>query len=118
MQQLRFEGHSDDTFGEYSLIHEDHDNCASGDVIAWKVTERTSIDSDEDVSGMIVCGQYSGQGWPNGMEATWLIGIQPLEDLPLPDWPMRFDRDDYRTRLEIDAPDGVAVHIECLNRRF
>ena len=78
MQRMRFEGNSDDTFGEYSLINEDHDNCASGGVIAWKVTERTSIFSDDDVSGMIVCGQYSGDSWPSDMEATWLIGISRL----------------------------------------
>lgn len=116
MQQLRFECHSDDTFGEYAHFNDDYDNCASGSVIAWKLTERSKVEPEKDVSGMIVCGQYSGEDWPGGMEGTWLIGIQPLEDLPLPNWPMRFDREDYRTRLEIDVPDDVVLHFECLNR--
>ncbi len=29
MRKLRFEGYSDDTFGEYGLTGDDVDNCAS-----------------------------------------------------------------------------------------
>ncbi|MEP3477987.1 MAG: hypothetical protein ABJZ55_01955 [Fuerstiella sp.] len=116
MQKLKFEGYSDDTFGEYSHFNVDYDNCADGSVIAWRLTERKSMDSDDDVSGMIVCGQYSGSSWPDGMESTWLIGIQPIEDLPLPPWALQFGRDDYWTSLEIDVPDEVVLHFECLNR--
>ena len=116
MQTLLFEGGSDDTFGEYNHFREDHDNCASGSVIAWKLTARESLDSDVDVCGMIVCGHYDGKDWCKNMEATWLIGIQPIEDLPFPDWATRFSRDDYRTQLKIDVPDDVVLHFECLNR--
>lgn len=32
MPTLRFEGYSDDTFGEVAYFEDDYDNCASGEV--------------------------------------------------------------------------------------
>ena len=109
MPELKFEGHSDDTFGEYGWTSDDYDCCASGAMIVFRVT------AGEE--GLHVCGQYSGKQWPREMPGCWVVGVQPLdEDVPLPKWPMRFESGDsgYSPRLVIDAPEGVSV--ECLNR--
>lgn len=53
--------------------------------------------------GLVVVGLYCTNG-------CWSIGIAPLdEDVPLPDWPLRWTLSGYSTRLEIDAPDTAKV---------
>ncbi len=107
MPKLRFEGHSDDTFGEYDYFHDDYDCCASGRPIVFKLTC-----GDE---GLFVYGQYNGKDWPDETPGCWMIGIQQLdEDQPLR-WPMRFEVGEcgYSPALIIEAPDGVEM--TCLN---
>jgi len=109
MPELKFEGHSDDTFGEYGWFSDDYDCCANGAMIVYRVTA-----GDE---GLHVCGQYNGKQWPSETPSCWMVGVQPLdEDIALPKWPMRFENGDsgYSPRLVIDAPEGVSM--ECLNR--
>jgi len=38
MQEFKFEGCSDDTFGEYGVTNDDYDNCASGEPIRFQLT--------------------------------------------------------------------------------
>ena len=110
MPVLKFEGYSDDTFGEYEHTKDDYDCCANGSMIVFRV--------EADSEGLHVCGQYSGPKWPKECPGCWIVGVQPLdEDVSLPSWPMRFENGDsgYSPRLVIDAPDGVTV--KCLNRK-
>jgi hypothetical protein len=100
MKPLRFEGHSDDTFGEYGRVNEDYDNCASGKPIVFKVTA-------PDGDGLHVVGQYAV-----GAVGCWSVGVQPLdEDTPIPTWPMRFVLAErgYSPALIIEAPDHVTI---------
>jgi hypothetical protein len=102
MPRLRFEGYSDDTFGEYGHTNEDVDNCASGKPIEFLVTA-----GDES---LVVVGQYAP-----GNAGGWLVGVAPYDpegvDAPVPPWPMRFERGDapYSPALVIEAPEGVKV---------
>lgn len=111
MITLRFEGHSDDTFGEVAHFKDDYDNCASGDPITYLVK------LPAERGGVLVTGQYCRPGF----DVCWQISVasyDPLhDDLPLPDWPMRIERGDrhYSPALVIEAPDGVTI--SCIERR-
>lgn len=106
MKTLRFEGYSDDTFGEYATANEDYDNCASGEPIVFKVWSISAND------GLYVVGQYCP-----GPCTGWLIGVARLnddDDRHMPEWPMRFERSadknhTYSPALFIDAPDDATV---------
>lgn len=108
MKVLKCEGSSDDTFGVYGAgSDDDHDNCASGSPICFVVESKSAGEA------LMVVGQYAP-----GQCAGWLIGIAPYdvrgddgEDVPIPTWPMRFERSkqDYSPRLVIEAPDDVTV---------
>jgi len=105
MKTLRFEGYSDDTFGELTT-REDYDNCASGEPIIFKVWSGQAND------GLYVFGQYCP-----GPLTGWMIGVGRLnddDDQHMPDWPIRLqsgiDRDrSYSPQLIIDAPDDVII---------
>jgi hypothetical protein len=106
MKTLRFEGCSDDTFGEYGVTNEDYDNCASGKPIEFFVS------AGDDC--MVVVGQYCP-----GQCGGWLIGVShykatDADEHHLPEWPMRFERGarPYSPALIIEAPDDV--EIRCL----
>jgi hypothetical protein len=106
MKTLRFEGCSDDTFGEYGVTNEDHDNCASGKPIEFLVK------AGEEA--LVVRGQYCP-----GKCGGWLVGVAHWErtdadEHHLPDWAMRFERGErpYSPALIIEAPDDV--EIRCL----
>ena len=109
MPTLRFEGYSDDTFGEVAHTKDDFDNCASGKPIEYLVRL-----SD---AGVVVTGQHCP-----GNSGSWMIGVAnydpKCEDRAMPRWPMRIEPQDYRTgfnpSLVIEAPDGVEV--VCLTR--
>ena len=103
---LRFEGHSDDTFGEYYSFNDDYDNCASGEPIVFKV-------ASPDGESLLVIGQYCP-----GKATGWMIGVARVDeddDKPIPNWPMYFELGErpYSPRLVIRAPDGCAmVHVK------
>ena len=61
---LRFEGHSDDTFGEVEHFREDYDNCASGEPIEWLVKDSSTG------LGVVVTGQFCP-----GSSGSWMIGV-------------------------------------------
>jgi hypothetical protein len=108
MLTLRFEGYSDDTFGEYGATNDDYDNCASGEPIEYLV--------QDPVTGLAVI--VTGQHCP-GKSTGWLIGVSNGNDnAPFPAWPMRFEPQDQpygdEVRLVIEAPGSVAVR--CLTR--
>lgn len=108
---LRFEGSSDDTFGEVSHFRDDYDNCASGKHIDWVVT------APGVTGGLVVSGQY-GRNATKKLSVSWQIGVAPYDpthdDVPAPEWPMRFERGSrpYSLALVIEAPAGVAI--QCL----
>jgi len=75
--ELRFEGYSDDTFGEYAIFNKEHDNCANGKPIIFKVfNEKDSV---------LVFGQFCP-----GTAFGWMIGVSRGEDndeeTPMPNW--------------------------------
>lgn len=104
---LRFQGGSDDTFGEYGRFGDDFDNCANGKPIVWMVRDAAG-------AGLLVWGQYAGRDWPDDAPGCWMVGIQQLAvDEPLPPWPLTWSAEGYSVVLEIDAPaDATLV---CLN---
>ena len=111
MPTLRFEGYSDDTFGEVEHTKDDYDNCASGKPIEYLVLdEATGL-------GIVVTGQHCP-----GHSGSWLIGVSNFDpdysDADFPRWPMRIEAQNYRNgfqpSLVIEAPDGVTL--KCLNR--
>jgi hypothetical protein len=107
MPTLRFEGYSDDTFGEYGHTNDDYDNCASGEPIEYLVQHpATGL-------GVVVTGQYCP-----GQSTGWMIGIanyQPDDsDVRMPVWPMRFSPLGGLNGLVIEAPEGSVVR--CLTR--
>lgn len=111
MPILRFEGYSDDTFGEVEHFKDDYDNCASGHPIEYLVEHK------ESGLGLIVTGQHCP-----GNSGSWLIGVAnhdpQLDDQDFPRWPMRIVAQNYRNgfqpSLVIDAPDGVTIR--CLQK--
>jgi len=111
---LRFEGGSDDTFGEYGVSNDAYDNCASGKPIEWVVTSPSSPGV-----GLVVTGQHCP-----GESGSWLIGIASYDpdfnDSAMPAWPARFVPDLRRASgqlnpvLEIDVPADCVLR--CLQR--
>ena len=95
MNTMKFEGHSDDTFGEYGVTNIDFDNCASGNPIQFLLEA-------PDGNRLVVTGIYTHTG-------VWSIGICTEEDMALPDWPMRWGANGYTTTLEIDVPAGTKL---------
>ena len=101
MKTFKFEGYSDDTFGEYGVTNDDVDNCAKNAPIQCDV-----ISSDGQLS---VVGHYWISPSPHG---CWTIGIAPIdEDVKIPAWPVRFKLSDegYSPSMEIDAPDDAKL---------
>jgi hypothetical protein len=104
MRTLVFQGHSDDLFcmeGE-RRGEPDEMGCFGGAAAA-------RIATAEGV-GLIVVGTYSMARLPR--TGGWIIGLSQLdEDVPLPDWPMRWRtaENGYSPRLEIDVPDAAVV---------
>lgn len=81
MRKLRFEGYSDDTFGEYGLTGDDVDNCASMNPI------QCVVDCGE-FGRLMVIGQYSKLSCDNG---CWMIGVSKVDEYDdFPDWYMQF----------------------------
>ncbi|MGZ5055350.1 MAG: hypothetical protein ACXWAT_10475 [Methylobacter sp.] len=113
MPTLRFEGHSDDTFGEVDHFQDDYDNCASGKPISYKVTAK---DDDGVQQSIIVTGQHGLNS------AGWAITVENFDpkyvDVDFPRWPMRIEpqkfRNGYQPSLVIEAPEGVTI--KCLQR--
>jgi hypothetical protein len=111
MPTLRFEGYSDDTFGEYAHTNDDYDNCSSGESIEYLVQDpATGL-------GVVVTGQYCP-----GRSTGWMIGVANYKpddfDAAMPDWPIRFEPNGHRQEptLVIEAPDGVLVRCLELDR--
>lgn len=95
---LRFEGYSDDTFGEYGITNQDFDNCASMEPIQCVVDCKT-------FGRLMVIGQYSKASCNNG---CWMIGVCRVERSDdFPSWNIRMLQSKerkYSVTLEIDLP--------------
>jgi hypothetical protein len=113
VKTLRFQGYSDDTFGEIDVTHDDYDNCASGKPIEYLITSPS-----EPHVGLVVTGQHC----PNGSD-SWLIGVANYDpeynDRAMPTWPVRFaaptdPRYARAPSLLIDVPDDFVLR--CLQR--
>ncbi len=102
--RMIFHGKSDDTFGEYGRTNVDHDNCANGKPIVFRVVAHTSGGTEQ----LFVWGQYAPI--PTG-GPCWVVGVAPCEEDELPRWPMRFDpwQNGYGYALCIDAPENATV---------
>lgn len=106
---LRFEGYSDDTFGEYALTNDDYENAASGNPIVFLV--------EAGGESMVVFGQYCPQfcgGWMIGVSHS---GGTDADERHMPDWPMRIEHAErtYSPALIIEAPDDVTIR--CLTKK-
>ena len=100
MKTLKFEGYSDDTFGEYGVTHNDCDNCASLEPIQCLVKS-----GDES---LVVVGQYA----KTALDACWVIGVtMEAENKDIPEWDMRVKtaKNKYSPILEIDVPDDFSL---------
>lgn len=96
MQELKFFGCSDDTFGEYGITGQDVDNCASMEPI------QCVIDCGSHRRLMVI-GQYSRASLNNG---CWMVGISKVEEEDVfPTWEMQMDGDGYTAVLTIWLPD-------------
>lgn len=105
MPTLRFEGNSDNTFGEYGFTNDDYNKCPLYEPIEYLVNDTTRG------LGVVVTGQYC----PGKYSVGWFIGVANYQpDKPFPSWPMRFDPDSDCNALVIEAPEGVVVR--CLTR--
>ena len=100
MKRLKFEGCSDDTFGEYGVTHQDVDNCASMEPI------QCIVDCGEN-GRLMAIGQYSKASCNNG---CWMIGVSKVDECDnFPDWEMHLgqsEETEYSMLLQIDLPDG------------
>jgi hypothetical protein len=106
MPTLRFEGYSDDTFGEVLHTQDDHDNCASGEPIEYLVQDPATG------SSIVVTGQHCP-----GSSLGWMIGTanyRQCGEFKIPAWPMHFVPDGDSYALVIEAPEGVTLR--CLTR--
>ena len=106
MPTLRFEGYSDDTFGEYAHTNDDYDNWDNGEPIEFLVKDPLTD------SALIVTGQHCP-----GNSFGWLIGVSNGNiNMPFPSWPMKFQPQEEPffadPCLVIEAPEGVLVR--CL----
>lgn len=67
--------------------------------------------------GLQVTGLYASEGHIEN--AVWSVGIAPLDDdVPLPDWPMKFSADGYTTRLTITIPDDAVVRVASYHAKL
>jgi len=116
MPLLRFEGCSDDTFGEVEHFRDDYDNCATGKPIEYLVLGPLVYGQEQ--LGIVVTGQHCP-----GNSGSWLIGVANYDpkfsDSDFPRWPMRIEAQNYRNgfqpSLVIEAPEGVTIR--CMQRQ-
>lgn len=107
MKTFRFQGHSDDTFGEYAQTDDDYDNCASGQPIQYELKM-------PDGAGIIVTGLYCN---PINKGDGWMIGVNTIDEKkPIHDWTLELhpSHEGYRNQLTVVAPDDA--QLRCLNR--
>lgn len=102
MKTLKFEGGSDDTFGEYGITHEEVDNCSRNTPIQCLISSKEG--------SLIVIGHYH----LHPTDGCWTIGVSLSKEGELmPNWPTRFtiDKEGYKYSpiLEIDVPDDVKL---------
>ena len=101
MKLLRFEGYSDDTFGEYNTFSEDDDDCASCSIRVYEVVSKEGV--------LRVCGQYANKDTPG----CWMIGVQADDNYPVPAWPIRIEKGEnpYSPALIVEAPDDAELRL-------
>jgi len=104
MRELQFAGYSDDTFGLINDTKVDHDNCASGKPIVFKVYRESN-----DKEGMFVVGQYNAIPYCG----AWLIGVSQLDDgMPLPAWVTdvsQAEHNEYTSIFTLCVPDDAVI---------
>ena len=99
IKTLRFEGSSDDTFGEYGVTYDDVDNCGSKEPIHCIVKSSKGR--------LIVTGVYK-----HPLDACWTVGVsQYAEDEKIPKWNFRYKtaENGYSPILEVDVPDDTEI---------
>jgi hypothetical protein len=104
MKEFKFEGYSDDTFGEYAETSDDYDNCANDTPIRYKL-------STPDGTGVIVTGRYSPDD-----SGCWEIGVHAISEEKQVDWKISMNPSHakYCNQLIVIAPDDA--ELVCLNR--
>jgi len=95
MTKLVFYGSSDDLF--YAGPVDDQDEFYSPFALIVVA----------DGGQLVVQAHYAATG-----AAVWAISVAPVdEDIPIPDWPMRFTLAErgYSAQLEIEVPDKASI---------
>ena len=108
MKAFKFQGYSDDTFGEYNITNDDYDNCASGEPIQYLL-------QTPDGAGIIVTGLY---GHKINKSVLWMIGVEAVSEQKTIDWEITIkpNHEGYRNQLIVIAPDNAKL--TCLNRKI
>lgn len=103
MKQLRFSGHSDDVFQVDGGANEDMSDEAYGKPAAFRID---AVSDTGEAESLIVTGHYAPHA-----AATWAIGVALADEgIPLPSWPMRFEREhEYSHALVVTVPDNATV---------
>lgn len=87
----------------------------SDDLFEIEGTKRGEPDEIGEGAVEVVYGDAGVRVWAiyaHGETATWMIGIEPLdEDIPIPDWPIRMSLGGrgYSAEIAMDVPDGATV---------
>ena len=100
MKTLKFEGGSDDTFGEYGITHQEVDSCSKNTPIQCVISSKEG--------SLVIIGHYH----LHPTDGCWTIGIAQLKENELiPAWDTRFkiEHCGYSPVLEIDVPDDFKL---------
>lgn len=99
---LSFYGTSDDLFEVIGGTRTEPDEigCYDSHVILRLMCE-------SDGSGLYIYGRYA----PSNIAGCWVVGIMPLEDATLPDWPTKYStaENGYSPLLTITVPKAAEV---------
>ena len=110
---LRFEGSSDDTFGECGgLSNVDDDDCGARSLRVFRVKHESGT--------LLVAGQYTPRIWERGEYpephplGNWLVGVLPDNDAPWPPWRIWHEasRAEYTPALCIEIQGGEEPTVE------
>lgn len=114
MKIYKFEGYSDDTFGEYGITNIDYDDAAQGELIQFKL-------KNQEGHGLLITGSYFPMHDSKGREYFsgdgWTISATTLsEDNPV-DWAVQLHPcfEGYRSQMTVTVPESDVVKLELMN---
>jgi len=103
MKTFKFQGYSDDTFGEYEQTDIDYDNCGNGKPIEFELKDKSG-------KGVRIIGLY-GNDHINKSRGCWMIAVGAIdEDMPI-DWKVTItpSYEGYRNQCVVECPDDIEL---------